>query len=97
MQFPHTGPDLTALIDDLVKFTINRRKIIRTRAIYSRFRIELNFPVKWLYSDLDKFKGVKTGREQTCTLSTKLVLITTKIISSVFGFRVMCLCFIAFI
>ena len=53
--------------------------------------------MKWLYSDLDKFKGVKTGREQTCTLSTKLVLITTKIISSVFGFRVMYLCFIAFI
>ena len=45
----------TALIDILIKFPINRRKIIRTRAIYSRFRIELNFPGMWSYSDFDKF------------------------------------------
>ena len=57
----------------------------------------MKFLVKWLDSDLDKFKGVKTGREQTDTILEKLVLITAKIISSVFGFRVMCLCFIAFI
>ena len=58
----------TALIDDLVKFTINRRKIIRTRTIYSRFRIEMNFPVMELDSEFNKFKGVKTGREQTYTI-----------------------------
>ena len=58
----------TALIGYLVKFTINHRKIIRTRAIYSRFRIELKFLVKWLDSDLDKFKVVKIGREQTYTI-----------------------------
>ena len=58
----------TALIDILIKFTINRRQIIRTRTIYSRFRIELNFPVMWSYSDFDKFYSVKTDREQTCTL-----------------------------
>ena len=45
----------TALIGHLVKFTINHRKIVRTRTIYSRFRIELNFPVMWSYSVLDKF------------------------------------------
>ena len=45
----------TTLIDDLIKFAINRRKIIRMRSIYSRFCIELNFPGMWSYSDFDKF------------------------------------------
>ena len=45
----------TVLIDNLIKFTINCRKIIRTRSIYSRFRIELNFPGIWKYSDFDQF------------------------------------------
>ena len=45
----------TALIGYLVKFSINHRKIIRMRAIYSRFRIELKFPGMWSYSDFDKF------------------------------------------
>ena len=53
--------------------------------------------MKYLDSELDKFKGVKTGREQIDTILEKLVLITAKIISSVFGFRLMYLCFIAFI
>ena len=77
----------TALIDDLIKFDINRRKIIRTRTIYSRFRIDLNFPVMCLYYDFDKFKGVRTGREQTCTLSRNLVLKVVIVISSVSGFE----------
>ena len=54
-HFHRLVQNLTALIDDLIKFTINRRKIIRMRAIYSRFRIELNFPGIWSYSDFDKF------------------------------------------
>ena len=87
----------TALRCHFHKFTINYRKIIRMRTIYSRFRIELKFPVKWLDSDFDKFKGVKTGREQTCILPRNLVLIVVKIIRGVFGFRVVYLCFIAFI
>ena len=70
-----------------VKIIINHRKIIRTRTIYSRFRIELNFLVKLLDSDLDKFKGVKTGREQTCTLLGNLVLTVMRIINRVSGFE----------
>ena len=68
------------------KIIINHRKIIRMRAIYSRFRIELNFPEIWSYFDFDKFKGVRTGREQTCILSRNSVSIVVKIISSVSGF-----------
>ena len=54
--------------------------------LYSRFCIELKFLVKWLDSDLDNFKGVRTGREQTCTLSRNLVLKAVIVISSVLGF-----------
>ena len=42
--------------------------------------------MKWLDSDLNKFKGVKTGREQTCPLLENLVLQTVRIISSFLGF-----------
>ena len=40
----------------------------------------------WLDSDFDKFKGVRTGREQTYTLSINLVLKVVIVISSVLGF-----------
>ena len=59
------------------------------RTIYLRFRIELNFLVMWSISNFDKFKGVKTGREQTCILLWNLVLKVVKIISSVFVCRIL--------
>ena len=77
----------TALKDDLSKFTTDYRKLIRTRTIYSRFRIELNFPVMCLYYDFDKYKGVKTGCEQTCILLGNLVSKAVIVISSVIGCR----------
>ena len=54
-HFHRLVQNLTTLIDDLIKFAINRRKIIRTHTIYYRFRIDLNFPMMWSYSDFDKF------------------------------------------
>ena len=87
MPFPPAVRISTAFVVDFRKIAINRRKIIRTHTVYPRFRIELNFPVTWLNSEFDKFKGVKTGRDQTCTLLRKIGIGVLRIISSVLGFE----------